>query len=697
MKQLSRKKIQDMIDLNGVNIGSRRSSGGSGAGGGGGVSSAWVDEHYVSKDFFARLFTINGIDENDDDVVVEPNDLDTDITDIQLMFGTWTEHYLSALGIGSGGGGGGGALLTEPLASINEAGMGTPSGPNKVIVWNGSTWTYMPYTTGNGTVTSIRIAVPMGFSVNPSTAITTSGTFTISFARGTLGNGVVLATPSSGTGDPIWRALVADDIPSLAASKITSGTFDAARIPNLSWTKITSDKPTTLLGYGINDAKIENGIITLGHATITPLTDAKLKSDYTWWGAAIDSTGKREGNMSNVGNISFSASGKNIGSIAYFDTNNTRLGIGAPPGAYLLDVAGRTKTTRLYLADDVYLVYDSSNGGVHIVGAGLYTDTYVSALGAGSGGGSGSGITMNDVWDALAATAPSALSQQIDLTHLVTISSYYASKTWVQGQNYLSNGNISTLTFSTSSDNRKLSITNNGAIKFDVSSVAASQGWETGYFAMNGNTVTGCIGIFGVGTSVDYAYIGTAYNNTWLRAKSNGNVGIGNIDPSYKLHVDGTCYINGNTSINGTINNLTISTETPSIASAVSSTKVSAQSGKALWCYSNTLLYASGSWISTSDVRKKDIMEHVEASIEQIAKTSVFNYHMKDDKSGNISLGTSAQEWQKIFPTTVKTMPDGFLGFDYASAALGASVMAAREIVRLKKRIEDLEKKLKAS
>jgi hypothetical protein len=107
MKQLSRKKIQDMIDLSGVNISSRRSSGGSGAGGGGGVSSAWVDEHYVSKDFFARLFTINGTDENDDDVVVEPNDLETDITNIQAMVGLWTEQYLSALGQGSGGGGGG--------------------------------------------------------------------------------------------------------------------------------------------------------------------------------------------------------------------------------------------------------------------------------------------------------------------------------------------------------------------------------------------------------------------------------------------------------------------------------------------------------------------------------------------------------------------------------------------------------------
>ena len=48
------------------------------------------------------------------------------------------------------------------------------------------------------------------------------------------------------------------------------------------------------------------------------------------------------GDMSSVGNISFQASGKNIGSIAYFDTTNGRLGIGAAPGAYKLDVSGQS-------------------------------------------------------------------------------------------------------------------------------------------------------------------------------------------------------------------------------------------------------------------------------------------------------------------------------------------------------------------
>ena len=47
-----------------------------------------------------------------------------------------------------------------------------------------------------------------------------------------------------------------------AASDINSGILDTARIPNLSWNKITSDKPTTVSGYGITDAKTLQSNIT---------------------------------------------------------------------------------------------------------------------------------------------------------------------------------------------------------------------------------------------------------------------------------------------------------------------------------------------------------------------------------------------------------------------------------------------------
>ena len=45
-----------------------------------------------------------------------------------------------------------------------------------------------------------------------------------------------------------------------------------------SFSKVTST-PTTLAGYGITDAKIESGVITLGSNTITPVTDISGKAD----------------------------------------------------------------------------------------------------------------------------------------------------------------------------------------------------------------------------------------------------------------------------------------------------------------------------------------------------------------------------------------------------------------------------------
>lgn len=55
-------------------------------------------------------------------------------------------------------------------------------------------------------------------------------------------------------------------------SATSGGTADAVE-----WNNVL-DKPTTIAGYGITDAKIENGTITLGNQTITPLTSAPVIS-----------------------------------------------------------------------------------------------------------------------------------------------------------------------------------------------------------------------------------------------------------------------------------------------------------------------------------------------------------------------------------------------------------------------------------
>lgn len=91
-------------------------SGSSGGGGGGdvmgGASKAWVNQNYVSIEFFNRLFeTYDSATPTPTQVL--PNDMESTITNIKAKFGFWTEQFLSALGQGTGGGGGGASALTD--------------------------------------------------------------------------------------------------------------------------------------------------------------------------------------------------------------------------------------------------------------------------------------------------------------------------------------------------------------------------------------------------------------------------------------------------------------------------------------------------------------------------------------------------------------------------------------------------------
>jgi hypothetical protein len=93
----------------------------------------------VSIDFFRRLF--KAYDQAATPAEVQPNDLDTLISRIEALFDFDSVGGVSALGYSSGGGGGG-DTLTEPLASINEAELGTPTTAGVGIIWDGTQWTF---------------------------------------------------------------------------------------------------------------------------------------------------------------------------------------------------------------------------------------------------------------------------------------------------------------------------------------------------------------------------------------------------------------------------------------------------------------------------------------------------------------------------------------------------------------------------
>lgn len=117
---------------------------------------------------------------------------------------------------GTPGGGGGGGATT--LAGLDDTNISNPQA-GQMLSWNGTKWVNTNAPTGS--ITSVSLA-----------AGATNGTLHL-VVNGTAQSDVAV----TGLGSMAYKS-------SLAASDI----------PNLSWNKITSDKPTTLSGYGITDA-----------------------------------------------------------------------------------------------------------------------------------------------------------------------------------------------------------------------------------------------------------------------------------------------------------------------------------------------------------------------------------------------------------------------------------------------------------
>lgn len=77
---------------------------------------------------------------------------------------------------------------------------------------------------GGGTVTSVGLALPGEFSISGS-PVTGSGTLTGAWASQTANR--VLASPNGSAGAPAFRALVAADIPTIAASQVAGANLTA--------------------------------------------------------------------------------------------------------------------------------------------------------------------------------------------------------------------------------------------------------------------------------------------------------------------------------------------------------------------------------------------------------------------------------------------------------------------------------------
>ena len=161
-----------------------------------------------------------------------------------------------------------------------------------------NTWVLIPSgDEPSGTVTSITIKASSPIAIDSSAAITTSGERTISHAN----SGVTAGTYKSVTVN--------------ATGHVTAGT-----------------NPTTLSGYGITDAKIASGTITLGSNTITPLTAS----------STLDAT-KLSGT---------------IPSGCYTDTKNTAGSTDTSSKIFLIGATSQAANPQTYSQDTAYVGTD---------------------------------------------------------------------------------------------------------------------------------------------------------------------------------------------------------------------------------------------------------------------------------------------------------------------------------------------------
>lgn len=685
-------------------------------GSGGGASSAlesWVEENYISKAFFNRIFEIYGPGEHsgDPDVQVEPNDTDTTISNIKALAGFWTEEYVSALGLSDDGGGGGGSsalynmLDVKPNSDASPTRVyglnGTASDNGKVLAYSTTygKWIAQTVQSGGGSVTSITAGT--GLTTSPSGSITSTGTISIS------------ATFQSyiSHGESAYNALDNYLLKTAGVTAIVVGTGTNA------------DK----IGVTINGSNL--GWITVPFAaSATSATSAsKLTTvSKTAWGQTYWTSGgvpdTISGNMTNVGDISFSASGKKIGGFLYFDTTNTRLGvnqaspsylldvngnsrldglvgiggapdssyrlnvvantvssvshgikvggfsylngntgISAPPNTnYALNVGGYTKTTRLYLSDSVYLEYDSNNGGVYLYGAGFYTDSYVSALGLSSGGG---------ITDYIPLSGSSNISGALVPVSNNTYNLGSSSKHWgtvycnaISGNANLSVQNISCVTLAVGA----AAVMSYGAKMYNICIECAS----------NGNPDTsksGEINRFNGAVHLQYSATG---NVTLCHGGGSLIFGTGNAGQHFQMSnnwIDlANVYLRGNGD-----NVVFDGTDT--------------EGGTVKGVNGMTI-------VAGSDIRLKDIVSDAVCEVEDIAKAPIFNFEWKANKKRE-HLGTSAQYWQKVFKNAIYEDEDGMLSMDYGATALASTIIVARKVMTHEERIAALElenEKLKA-
>ena len=390
------------------------------------------------KDLNDRLAVLESWFEVDSDGNVKTKDMPNG-----THRGFYTESFVSALGANSQGGGSStfdeeqmwtalqstsGTYATTKIATSHIPDMASTYGYLKASALNGyatQSWVNQQgFLTTHQTLYTLSIyggtTKVLDFKPNANASIYIKAGGDISLTNDTINKYITLSYthPTNGANTTISAAngkvLSAITVNNLGhVTSVSSKTLASADIPDISATYATASRATTLESY-FNSGGVAKVAAKLNTGTTT----------YTAWGQTYWSSGVPQsvsGNMTSVGNITPSANGNALGTTsARFNIYGTAgnfsgnvsitgtLGVtGATTLSSTLSVASGitlTTTKKIYFGDTSHYL-ELNSTGFHFVGAGVYSDSFISALGANSSGGGSGTFDEEAMWTALGTTS----------------------------------------------------------------------------------------------------------------------------------------------------------------------------------------------------------------------------------------------------------------------------------------------------